>query len=88
MFGVGGVATDSGNKEDPDPSQSEGDSDTETQIEDYSQMLNELAQDWMNIELNHHVSKMATNAFWSLALAKMSKLIAAKTNQNVRRKTP
>ena len=71
-------------------SSSSSSSDLQNPIEekDYFSLLKDLANDWLGIELNHHVSKSATDAFWSLALEKKFPLFETKQRQQVRRKTP
>ena len=54
----------------------------------YYILLDRLSRDWLNIELNHTVSKTASDLFWRLATSRMSELFSAKKAQNIRRKTP
>ena len=38
----------------------------EPEYTDYFDLLKKLSQDWLLVELNHNVSKSATNSFWKL----------------------
>ena len=70
------------------PRQSQTDSDIEAENEDYNDALHELSKDWLEIEINHHVSKTATNKFWEVATKKIFPLFQAKKRQKVEKKTP
>ena len=54
----------------------------------YFEYLHELSKDWLMVEIDHHVSKKATDAFWALACKKMHQLFESKRRNEVRRKTP
>ena len=58
------------------------------ETDDYNTILNFLIKQWMDIELKHDVSKVASEAFWSLSKTWFHRMFQAKENQNVRRKTP
>ena len=55
---------------------------------DYHSLLEELSGDWLKTELDHHVSKTATDIFWRLACTKIVKLFEIKSRQNIKRKLP
>ena len=54
----------------------------------YYQLLDELANDWLNVENLHNVSKTATNCFWAIATEKIHELFEVKNFNGIRRKTP
>ena len=55
---------------------------------DFYSILEEYKSQWMMTELDHTVSKVATNCFWKLALKFMPKLLRAKEIQKIKRKIP
>ena len=56
--------------------------------EDYFAILKHLSKKWLETEVNHKVSKTASEAFWSLGREWFHKLFVTKSIQNVKRKTP
>ena len=48
----------------------------------------EVCKDWLDTEVDHNVSKTATNIFWRLACTKIVKLFELKRRQNITRKVP
>ena len=83
-----GMAVDS---EDPD-----GDPDGDPDIDDvhddeesdYHSILNSLSRKWMSTELDHTISKVASNELWQLSFRLIPKLLAAKELQRIKRKVP
>ena len=64
------------------------DSFDEFEGKDFQTLMDELTEQWMSVEVDHHVSKTATDAFWRLALNHFYPLIKLKHIQGVRRKIP
>ena len=62
--------------------------DTEDEDTDYHSLLENFYEAWMLTELEHTVSKTASNAFWSAAFKFIPPLIEAKSVQNITRKVP
>lgn len=58
------------------------------QEDDYFSALDSLAEKWLLVELDHHVSKTAADSYWSLATKMVSKVLDLKKEQGVQRKTP
>lgn len=58
------------------------------EMDDYKTILDFLSKEWIKIELTHQVSKVASNAFWSMAKNWFPRLFHAKEMQNIHRKTP
>ena len=58
------------------------------EVDDYDSILKHLSREWLKIERNHRVSKVAGNAFWCLARDWFHRLFVCKDRQNVRKKTP
>ena len=56
--------------------------------DDYFSILKYLSQEWLKVELNHRVSHVASEAFWSLGKSWVNKLFMTKTAQGITRKTP
>lgn len=56
--------------------------------DDYETIYKHLSKEWLEVEINHRVSKVATNAFWDLAMEWFHRMFVAKKEQNVRKKTP
>ena len=73
---------------------SDGDDDHDAQdevdgnIDDYYTILDALSNEWMNAELDHTISKVASNKMWQLAFKFLPKLLEAKRIQRITRKTP
>lgn len=61
---------------------------TNTDATDFKDLFEEVCSDWLTLELDHHVSKTASNSFWSLACSKMVKLFELKKLENITRKVP
>ena len=51
-------------------------------------MLQALSEKWLLVELNHTVSKAATDAFWQIATSLIPSLYNTKDNLGITRKTP
>ena len=70
----------------PNPVFSDSDSDMEDELpdEDYTTILNKLKSEWLLTEINHSVSKTASDAFWKLGLKYFTNLSTAPGNK----KTP
>ena len=58
------------------------------EVDDYAQSLKQLNEEWLKIELNHNVSKVASSSFYELGKDCFHRMFQAKELQNVRRKTP
>ena len=56
--------------------------------ESYNELLESFSREWLLIEIQHQVSKVASNEFWKSANKHLYKLLAAKEAQNVTRKVP
>ena len=56
--------------------------------DEYWNQLNELAKQWLLLELHHKVSKTAVDAFWRLAIHLIPKLIESKKLHSITRKIP
>ena len=54
----------------------------------YKEVLKELADEWIEAEIDHRVSKSASNCFWKIATTKFKKLFETKSIQGVRKKVP
>ena len=54
----------------------------------YADLLDDLARKWVNLEIDHHVSKKASDAFWSLAKRAFPKLHQARIDQMVYKDIP
>ena len=50
--------------------------------------MKHFSKEWHKVELTHHVSKAATDAFWKLGKEWFHNLLETKSIQGVRRKTP
>ena len=55
---------------------------------DYFRLLKAITEKWVLVELNHLVSKAASNAFWELSTSLIPALFETKRRLNVKRKTP
>lgn len=55
---------------------------------DYQTLLETLKRKWMDTELEHTVSKVASNLFWSVAFKYIPKLLHVRELQRVKRKIP
>ena len=60
----------------------------EEQDNEYQVLLQTLTEKWLLVELNHTVTKAATNAFWRLATSLLPSLFDAKKRLDVTRKIP
>ena len=56
--------------------------------ESYNSILEALSEKWMLAELDHTISKVASNAIWKIAFSFIPKLMQAKSVENVKRKVP
>ena len=56
--------------------------------DDYDVILTHLSKEWLKIELNHQVSKVATQTFWELGKKWFHRMFLAKQSQNISKKTP
>lgn len=74
---------DERNQDEPQSEESDGD-----QLLDYKQILKKLANDWLLVEIDHRVSKTATELFWKLADSSFYKLYETMKAQKVKRKVP
>ena len=80
-------------EEPEDPEDFDPDSDSEEDIEfeeddDYNEILTFLSKEWLEAEMNHRVSKTASNKMWNIARTWFHRMYRAKEAQNIRRKTP
>lgn len=90
---VGGAAGADGENFAADVGESDADwesSDEEEfqEIDTYQSILEHLSREWIQLEINHEVSKTASNAFWDLAKLWFHRLFRAKEIQKVKKKTP
>ena len=58
------------------------------EVDDYLTLFNYLSKEWLKVEVNHHVSKVASEAFWNLGKKWFHHLFRTKEIQGVLRKTP
>ena len=54
----------------------------------YYNLLHEMSEKWMSTQSNHKVSATATDAFWNIALKYWPKIVSAKKNEGITKKTP
>ena len=83
-------AADEAADEDLDNDQSDSEQDLENlpDIDDYEIIFHHLCKEWLKVEANHKVSKVATDAFWSLGKEWFHRMFVAKNQQRVKKKTP
>ena len=62
--------------------------DNAVEIDDFNTLLADLSRQWLNTELNHHVSKECSDRFWSLGMQFFHRLFVAKQKQKIKRKVP
>ena len=55
---------------------------------DYVTLLENFSEKWVSMELDHTVSKIASDDFWRLACEFLPKIVYARSAQNVTRKLP
>ena len=58
------------------------------EMDDYSTILKHFTKEWLQIELDHRVSKAASAAFWNLGKQWFHRLFTIKNLQRIGRKTP
>ena len=73
---------------DLDESDDDENADENPDFTTYKKILQDLAEDWILVEIDHHVSKSATDAFWKVATAKFKQLFEAREARNMKRKIP
>ena len=56
--------------------------------EDYHSVFQDFCQEWMTTELDHTVSKVASNKFWTVAFKFIPRLLCLKKEQKVKKKIP
>lgn len=56
--------------------------------DDYTEILDHLSKQWLDIELTHQVSKVATDQFWNCAKKWFHPMFLAKNREHETRKTP
>ena len=85
-----GVEDPAGHEADPGHGESDPESSDEEfqEVDDYETILKYLTKEWLKIELEHKVSKIASEAFWKLGKKWFHRLSNAKSAQNILRKTP
>ena len=77
--------------EPPDPdfdSDSDQYSNHSNESSNYHDLLDEISKKWLIVELDHCVSKAASDAYWKLALKHFHGLLEAKKEEKITRKTP
>ena len=74
--------------DDDDDNHFEDPEDDEPDERSYQELFEQVSRDWMDIELDHQVSKTASNLFWKIASSKMIKMFEKKRTENIGRKTP
>ena len=57
------------------------------ELDDYDTIFKFLTKEWMKVELNHNISKVASETLWTLAKTWFPRLFRAKEMQDIRRKT-
>ena len=73
--------------DDNDPDDS-GDNDVEQDENSFAEMLKSFSNEWLHVQLTHHVSLSATNAFWGLTLKHFQQLMDLKEAEGIKRKIP
>ena len=58
------------------------------EVDDYFKILKYMSKEWLKIEVDHRVSKVASEAFWALSKTWFPKLFDTKKAQGISRKTP
>ena len=66
----------------------EGEDPDEEQDNEYFTLLQTLSEKWLLVELDHTVSKAASNAFWGLATSILPSLFDLKKSHKISRKIP
>lgn len=56
--------------------------------DDFNTILNELSNQWIEAEINHHVSKACSDEFWKIAHQWFFRLMTCKQKQKIKRKVP
>lgn len=56
--------------------------------DDYMNLLNLITNEWVLTEIDHNVSKVCSDKFWSIALKWMHRLSLSREKQKIKRKTP
>lgn len=76
--------------DDSDVPEDDDDSEIEEFLEpdDYETVFAHLSKEWLKVELNHNVSKVAANAYWKVGRDWFHRMFHAKELQNVTKKTP
>lgn len=54
--------------------------------EDYQSIFDKFTEQWMTAELDHTISKVASNAMWELSFKFIPKLLEAKIREDVKKK--
>ena len=57
-------------------------------LQDYQSILEKMSKEWLEIEMTHRVSKVASEAFWNSGKAWFHRLFTVKQAQKVKKKTP
>jgi hypothetical protein len=68
-----------------DLSEQEG---SESEYQAYKELLEKLSHEWLITELNHNVSKTASNEFWNVARKYFHILFEAKKAEGIRKNVP
>ena len=74
--------------EEPEGGGNQGNDEYDLNGMDYQSLLEDLYDKWMTTELDHTVSKIASNSFWSVAFQYIPKLMEARQVQQVTKKVP
>lgn len=74
--------------DDPDPDGDDDIDDIFHEGDDYETIFEHLCREWIQVERNHRVSKVASDAYWALGKAWFHRLFTTKSRQNIRKKTP
>lgn len=83
----GADPNEAGDGVEDDPEEEEEDDEFE-EVDDYNTILEHLSREWMQSELDHKISKVASNHMWMLAKTWFHRLYRAKELQNITKKTP
>ena len=58
----------------------------QSEEKDYYELLDEVSRAWLDTELDHKVSKTASNIYWQIACTLMIKVFEARKRQNITKK--
>ena len=82
-LGTDGASDDAGTSENGEEEEEEN-----ANNKSFKTLHDELAKSWLLTEINHHVSKSASNSFWNVADQFFHKLYKAKEGEGITKKVP